>query len=316
MCYIVYMVHTQYQQLKGLIYLVSIRNLKKSYKHYPVLRGLNMEIHDGDVYGFLGRNGCGKTTTMNIIANVIPKDEGDIQLGDGTKPIRVGYLPESPTIFGYMTAREYLEYIAACAGYDGDIAKRTSEVLEVVGLRDAADRRTKGFSRGMTQRLGMGAAIFRDPDLLIFDEPTSALDPQGRVEVISIINRLKAMGCTIVLSTHILSDVERVANRIGIMNGGVLAEEGGISDILRRHGGDVVNVKLRQTTQENKLTLLKVDFARAEFDNNTGLFRFGTDNPEETAKRLMRLLADNEIVPESFSIGTATLEEVFRKVVG
>lgn len=296
--------------------MVTIRNLKKSYKSYPVLRGLNMDINDGDVYGFLGRNGCGKTTTMNIIANVIPKDEGDIQLGDGTRRIKIGYLPESPTIFGYMTAREYLEYIAACVSYDGDISKRTEEILEIVGLRDAANRRTKGFSRGMTQRLGMGAAIYRDPDLLIFDEPTSALDPQGRVEVISIINRLKSMGCTIVLSTHILSDVERVANRIGIMNGGVLAEEGEINAIMRKYGGDIVNIKLRNLTQENKIALLKVDFARAEFNDETGLFRFGTDNAEETARRLIKLLAENDMIAESFNIGTATLEEVFGKVVG
>lgn len=296
--------------------MVTIRNLKKSYKAFPVLRGLNMDINDGDVYGFLGRNGCGKTTTMNIIANVIPKDEGDITLGNGERKIRIGYLPESPTIFGYMTAREYLEYIAACVNYEGDIAKRTDEVLEIVGLRDAADRRSKGFSRGMTQRLGMGAAIYRDPDLLIFDEPTSALDPQGRLEVISIINRLKGLGCTIVLSTHILSDVERVANRIGIMNGGILAEEGEINAVMRKYGGDIVNVKLRNLTQENKITLLKVDFARAEFNNDTGLFRFGTDNAEDTARRLMKLLAENDMVAESFNIGTATLEEVFRKVVG
>lgn len=296
--------------------MVTIRNLKKSYKAFPVLRGLNMDINDGDVYGFLGRNGCGKTTTMNVIANVIPKDEGDITLGNGERKIRIGYLPESPTIFGYMTAREYLEYVAACVNYEGDVAKRTEEVLEIVGLRDAADRRSKGFSRGMTQRLGMGAAIYRNPDLLIFDEPTSALDPQGRVEVISIINRLKAMGSTIVLSTHILSDVERAANRIGIMNGGVLAEEGDINTVMRKYGGDIVNVKLRNLTQENKIALLKVDFARAEFNNETGLFRFGTENAEDTARRLMQLLAENDMVAESFNIGTATLEEVFRKVVG
>lgn len=296
--------------------MVTIRNLKKSYKAFPVLRGLNMNINDGDVYGFLGRNGCGKTTTMNIIANVIPKDEGEVTLGNGERKIRIGYLPESPTIFGYMTAREYLEYIAACVNYEGDIAKRTEEVLDIVGLRDAADRRSKGFSRGMTQRLGMGAAIYRNPDLLIFDEPTSALDPQGRVEVISIINRLKAMGCTIVLSTHILSDVERVANRIGIMNGGVLAEEGEINAVMRKYGGDIVNIKLRGLTQENKIALLKVDFARAEFNNETGWFRFGTENAEDTARRLMKLLAENDMVAENFNIGTATLEEVFRKVVG
>lgn len=295
--------------------MVKIRNLTKSYKNFPVLRGLNMDINDGDVYGFLGRNGCGKTTTMNIICNIIPKDDGEIELGGG-QPITIGYLPESPTIFGYMTAREYLEYIGACGNYDGDISKRASEVLSIVGLEAAANRRTKGFSRGMTQRLGMGAAIFKNPDLLIFDEPTSALDPQGRVEVIDIINKLKSMGCTIVLSTHILTDVERVANRIGIMNAGQLAEEGDIRGIMRKYGGDVINLTVRNLTQESKIELLKVDFARAEYNNETNLFRFGTDNAEDTAMRLIKLLAEKNILAEKFDIGTATLEEVFRKVVG
>lgn len=295
--------------------MVKIRNLKKSYKGFPVLRGLNMDINDGDVYGFLGRNGCGKTTTMNIICGVIPKDEGEIQLGDGTKRVTIGYLPESPSIFPYMTAREYIEYIAACSDYEGDIKKRTDEVLDIVGLRNAADRRTKGFSRGMTQRLGMGAAILKDPDLLIFDEPTSALDPQGRSEVIGIIERLKKLGCTIVLSTHILSDVERVANRIGIVSGGIIAEEGDMKTILRKHGGDVISMSVRNLTQEQKISLLKVNFARAEFNNDTGVFRFGTDNAEETSKQLIKLAADNNMIIEDFKIGTATLEEVFRKVV-
>ena len=295
--------------------MVQIRGLKKAYGNFSVLRGLDMNINDGDIYGFLGRNGCGKTTTMNIIANIIEKDDGEIKLGDG-KPVKIGYLPESPMIFGYMTAREYLEYIAACTEYDGDIKSRVSEVLEIVGLTSAADRRTKGFSRGMTQRLGMGAAIIRKPDLLLFDEPTSALDPQGRLEVIDIINRLKSLGCTIVLSTHILSDVERIANRIGIMTGGTLAEEGDLKDILKKYGGDVINLTVRNLTQEKKLALLRIDFARAEYNEKTGLFRFGSDNAEETARRLVKILAEQEMVVESFKIGTATLEEVFRKVAG
>ncbi len=295
--------------------MVRIRDLRKKYGAIPVLNGLSMDIEDGDVYGFLGRNGCGKTTTMNIICNIIPKDEGEITLGGG-KPIKVGYLPESPMIYGYMTAREYLEYIAACSEWQGDVNKRVAEVLEVVGLSKAANQRAKGFSRGMTQRLGMGAAILGNPELLIFDEPTSALDPQGRAEVIAIINRLKSMGCTIVLSTHILSDVERVANRIGIMRNGTLAEGGSLKELLRRQGGDVINLTVRGLTQENKIKLLSVDFARAEYNNDENLFRFGTENAEDTARRLMRLMADNNIIAESFSIGTATLEEVFGKVVG
>lgn len=298
--------------------MVKIRDLKKSYKGFPVLRGLSMDINDGDVYGFLGRNGCGKTTTMNIICGVIPKDSGEVQIGGG-KPVTIGYLPESPAIPKYMTAREYLEYIAACSDYDGDIKKRTDEVLETVGLRDAADRRTKGFSRGMTQRLGMGAAIFKDPDLLIFDEPTSALDPQGRSEVIAIIDRLKGLGSTIVLSTHILSDVERVANRIGIVNGGMIAEEGDMKAILRKYSGDVISLSVRNLTQEQKLELLKVKFANAEFNDENGTFRFGgfaENGTEDAARQLIKLAADNGMVLENFTIGTATLEEVFGKVVG
>lgn len=297
--------------------MVTIRNLKKSYKGFPVLRGLNMDVNDGDVYGFLGRNGCGKTTTMNIICGVIKKDEGEVKLGNGS-PITIGYLPESPAIFDFMTAREYLEYIAACAEYDGDIKKRADEVLELVGLRDAANRRTKGFSRGMTQRLGMGAAILKKPELLIFDEPTSALDPQGRVEVIAIIERLKGLGCTIVLSTHILSDVERVANRVGIVNGGQIAEEGDIKSILRKYSGDVVELSVRELTDAQKLALLKVDFAVAEFNNETGVFRFGgfEDDTNNVSKRLIKLASDNDIIIESFKLGTASLEEVFGKVVG
>lgn len=298
--------------------MVTIRNLKKSYGGFPVLRGLSMDINDGDVYGFLGRNGCGKTTTMNIICGVIQKDEGEVTLGGG-KPVTIGYLPESPAIFDYMTAREYLEYIAACSEYDGDIKKRADEVLELVGLRDSADRRTKGFSRGMTQRLGMGAAILKKPELLIFDEPTSALDPQGRSEVIAIIDRLKGLGSTIVLSTHILSDVERVANRIGIVSGGMIAEEGDMKTILRKYGGDVISMSVRNLTDAQKLALLKVEFARSEFSNETGVFRFGgfeEGGAEGAAKQLVKLAAENEMIIEDFKIGTASLEEVFRKVVG
>lgn len=295
--------------------MVKIRGLKKAYGNFSVLRGLDMNINDGDIYGFLGRNGCGKTTTMNIIADIIEKDDGEIEINGG-KPVKIGYLPESPMIFGYMTAREYLGYIASCVDYEGDIDKRVLEVIEIVGLANAADRRAKGFSRGMTQRLGMGAAILGKPDLLLFDEPTSALDPQGRLEVIEIINRLKEMGCTIVLSTHILSDVERVANRIGIMTGGMLAEEGGLSDILKKYGGEIVNLTVKNLAREDKIALLSVDFARAEYDEKLNLFRFGSDNADETAKRLIKLLAERDMIAESFKIGTATLEEIFRKVAG
>ncbi len=295
--------------------MVSIHNLKKRYGAYPVLRGLNMEVYKGDVYGFLGRNGCGKSTTMNIITNILPKDSGDIVLGGG-QPVTVGYLPESPTIFGYLTAREYLDYIAHCCNYQGDIKARVNEVLDIVGLAQAADRRAKGFSRGMTQRLGMGAAIIGNPELLLFDEPTSALDPQGRSEVIEIITRLKNMGATIILSTHILPDVERVANRIGIMNNGVLAEEGSIRELMNKYGTGKISLSLRNLSDENKLKLLSVTFARAEFNNDNLKFSFSSEDTDACAAQLIRVMADNGMIPDNFSIGASSLEELYRKVVG
>ena len=295
--------------------IISLHNIVVEFDGEKILKNIDLDIRDKEFVTLLGPSGCGKTTTMNIITNIIPKDEGEIILGNG-RPVKVGYLPESPTIYGYMTSREYLEYIAACTNYQGDVKRRVNEVLDIVGLTKAADRRAKGYSRGMTQRLGMGAAISGDRELLIFDEPTSALDPEGRAEVISIIERLKGMGSTIVLSTHILSDVERVANRIGIMTNGRLAEEGYLTDILRKHGGDVIHLSVRGLTDDLKIKLLTVDYARAEFNDLNGQFRFGTDNAEETSRRLIQLLAENSAAVDTFSIGTASLEEVFRMVVG
>ena len=215
-----------------------------------------------------------------------------------------------------MTAREYLEYIAACCKYDGDIRKRVDEVLDIIGLSQAADRRAKGYSRGMTQRLGMGAAIIGKPELLLFDEPTSALDPGGRAEVIEIIERLKNTGCTIVLSTHILSDVERVADHIGIINNGVIAEEGSLDGVLRKYGGTSVLLRVHALDESLKSTLLSADFARVEFNGLNGVFRFTADDTEECTRRLIKLLAENNAAVDSMNTRTVSLEEVFRKVVG
>ena len=204
--------------------MLHIKNLHKSYGAFEVLRGLEMNVNKGDIYGFLGKNGCGKTTTMNIVSNIIPKDSGEINFGK--ENCKIGYLPETPSMFTYMNGYEYLDYIASCCSYKDDKKKRIDEVINIVGMAEGGKRRIKGYSRGMNQRLGIAAAIFDHPDLLILDEPTSALDPQGRAEVMSIIKNLADMGTTIILCTHILSDVERTANRIGIVRDGRMAVEG------------------------------------------------------------------------------------------
>ncbi|MCL2755273.1 MAG: ABC transporter ATP-binding protein, partial [Oscillospiraceae bacterium] len=216
--------------------MLTITNLRKSYKNFEVLKGLNMNLAKGDVYGFLGKNGCGKTTTMNIICNIVAKDDGLVRFSRGRasdagvslafdeseKP-HIGYLTETPSLYSFMNGYEYLKYIAACANYTGDVNRRIAEVLDVTGMTEGATRRIRGYSRGMSQRLGIAAAMFDHPELLILDEPTSALDPEGRAEVMGIIRNLREVGVTIILCTHIITDVERIANKIGIMKDGVIA---------------------------------------------------------------------------------------------
>lgn len=213
--------------------MIKIKNLHKSYNSLKVLDGLNLNVDKGDVYGFVGSNGSGKTTTMNIITKLITYDDGEIVINNN-QPFKLGYLPETPTLFPYLTGVEYLNYIAKCCNYQGDYNKRTEEVLKLVKLLKASTRKISGYSRGMIQRLGIASAIYDNPDLLILDEPTSALDPKGRLEVINIINDLKEGGRTIILSSHILDDVERVATKIGILNNGKIALEDTLSNIIKK----------------------------------------------------------------------------------
>ena len=298
--------------------MLKISNLEKSYGGFKVLKGLNMTVNKGDVYGFLGRNGCGKTTTMNIVSNIIPKDSGEITFGK--EDVKIGYLPESPAMYDYMNAYEYLEYIAACCKYQGDVKARIKEVLSLTGMLEDGKRRIKGYSRGMNQRLGIAATIFNSPDLLILDEPTSALDPQGRAEVMNIISELAKTGTTIILSTHILSDVERVANRIGIVRNGVMAVEGDIEEIRKSYEEN--NKKIILSVFGDAIQAVNVvaeitegNFAYKEKTSEIIIPLFLEDKEDEKAKLVLDALLKKGIVPDSFVFSKKTLEEIYLETI-
>ncbi|MCL1831580.1 MAG: ABC transporter ATP-binding protein [Oscillospiraceae bacterium] len=302
--------------------MLKITNLRKKYKNFPVLKGLNMNLQKGDVYGFLGKNGCGKTTTMNIICNIVGKDEGKIEFANETNKAKIGYLTETPALYGYMNGYEYLKFIASCANYAGDVDARIAEVLQVTGMTEGACRRIKGYSRGMNQRLGIAAAMFDHPELLILDEPTSALDPEGRAEVMEIIRGLKADGATIILCTHIITDVERVANRVGIMKDGVIMEEGAIDEIVTKYRSQSTGISVTLTTPDAAIAeemrmLPSISFS--DYNPVSGAVMLGAADAERAAvlyDELISLVYRKKIRISQMFTQKTTLEDIYFTITG
>jgi len=217
-------------------------------KDYPVgflhqrrrrsLDGLTLTVERGEVFGFLGPNGAGKTTTLKLLMGLIFPTSGTARiLGQSIANVgvhrEIGYLPEQPYFYDYLTARELLQYYARFFGYSAaERGQRVNRFLERVGLASAADVQLRKFSKGMLQRVGIAQAILHDPQIIFFDEPMSGLDPVGRREVRDIILELKREGRTVFFSTHILSDAEMLCDRVGVLVGGKLQGVGAPSEIV------------------------------------------------------------------------------------
>lgn len=224
---------------------VEIRNLTKDYttgfwkkRRVRSLNGLNLAVEQGEAFGFLGPNGAGKTTTLKLLLRLIYPTAGDAlilgcPLDDMKMRARIGYLPEQPYFYDYLTAREFLVYCGRLFDLSrAEATKRAAELLQRVGLAAAADKHLRKFSKGMMQRVGLAQALINDPEVLFLDEPMSGLDPLGRREVRDLIQQLREQGRTVFFSSHVLSDVEALCDRVAILNRGDLVECGRLSDIL------------------------------------------------------------------------------------
>ena len=206
---------------------------------YRALDRLSLEIESGEVFGFLGPNGAGKTTTLKLLMQLIFPSAGRAEIlgrpvGDVATRRRIGYLPENPSFYDYLTAEELLDYFGRLFGYAGaDRRRRVAALLDRVGI-DGASRRMqlRKFSKGMIQRVGIAQALLNDPEVVFLDEPMSGLDPIGRREVRSLILELRDQGRTIVFSSHILADAEALCSRVAVIAGGRLAAAGRLTDIL------------------------------------------------------------------------------------
>lgn len=221
---------------------IEISELNKSFgsggKKSPAVTGLSLRIAQGEVFGFLGPNGAGKSTTIKLLLGFLKPDRGSLRIlgktvGQEEFRHRIGYLSEFPVFYDHLTARETLLLSGRLSGMTRQaIDQRISMLLARMTLAEAADRRVGGFSKGMKQRLGMANALVHDPEVLIFDEPMSGLDPVGRHQIKGLIAELRQEGKTIFFSSHILSDIEALCDRIGVIHKGVLLYSGGLQDFL------------------------------------------------------------------------------------
>jgi ABC-2 type transport system ATP-binding protein len=207
-------------------------------KRVQAVKDLDLAVEEGEIFGFVGPNGAGKTTTIKMLMGLIFPTSGKAFIYDTAIPSadakrRIGFLPENPSYYEFLTGREALRFFGQLSGVPAaDLSRRTGELLELVGLSDAADRQIRKYSKGMQQRLGIAQALVGDPSFVVLDEPMSGLDPIGRKDVRDLILELKRRGKTVLFSTHILPDVESLCDRVGVIIGGQLRDVGRIGELL------------------------------------------------------------------------------------
>lgn len=260
---------------------IEITGLKKVFKDFwhrnkvRAVQDLNLQVYRGEVFGLLGPNGSGKSTIIKLILGLLFPDAGKIRVF-GLSPrnvslkARLGFLPEESYFHRYLNANETMDFYGRLFGLSAsERGKRAEKLLRIVGLTASSNRPVGEYSKGMMRRIGVAQALINDPELVILDEPTDGLDPLGRREVKDIILELKKLGKTVLLSSHLLADVEDVCDRIGILYAGTLIAEGNVKDLLARKNITQISVsEMSQGTIEKIIDAIrggegKVDVARA-----------------------------------------------------
>jgi ABC-2 type transport system ATP-binding protein len=226
---------------------IAIRNLTKIFpvpfrrEKVTAVHDLSLEVAPGQVYGLLGPNGSGKSTTMKIVLGLVRPTSGHTEIfGRSSRVVEsreaVGFLPENPYFYKFLTGEETLQFYGKLCGLGGKVLReRSRELLDLVGLADAAHRRLGGYSKGMLQRIGLAQALVQRPRLLVLDEPTAGVDPAGSREIRDLILRFKEQGITVLLCSHLLSQVQEICDRIGILHEGKLVREGKLEDLISIH---------------------------------------------------------------------------------
>ena len=305
---------------------IEASGLTKQFGAILALDRLDLVVPRGSIFGLLGPNGAGKTTTIRILTGLARPTAGsasvagvEVGLDEPELRRRLGYLDQDPRFYSWMKGRELLELVGRLHGFSGsELRSRVAEMLARTGLTAAAERRIGGYSGGMRQRLGIAQALLHRPQLLFLDEPVSSLDPEGRRDLLELIAGLRGEA-TVVFSTHVLSDVERICDRVAILDRGRRVTEGPLAELLAAHARPIY--RLVPAPDQDGLVDALVDRLRAapwttDVSAGAGLVRVTVSDPEAAAGGVLRLVVAGGVVLESFERARPTLEDVFLELVG
>lgn len=305
---------------------VEICGLTKTYGLLKAVDSLDLCVKSGEIFGFLGPNGAGKTTTLKMLAGLTRPDSGKIVLmgseagfGGQQGRERLGYLPDVPECYGYMTAKEFLSLGASLYGMTAQESRsRVAELMSLVGL-EGVKKRIGSYSRGMKQRIGIAQALINNPEIVLMDEPVSALDPEGRYDVIEILRQIKGK-TTVFFSTHIISDIERVCDSIAIISKGRLLEHGSVAELKEKYDNNTISISLpKDTDQSVSDAFLEKIGSRSWSEGAEALtsvkFRVKVNSRKSAQSDIPKLLSESGIPLESMDSVSISLEDVFLEVI-
>jgi len=300
------------------MYAIEVSDLKKTYTSKEVLKGLDLKVKSGEIFGFLGRNGAGKSTFIHILTGITQKTSGSFKvLGEPDQNLdsikrKIGVMPDTSNLYQHMKAIDFLKYMAALKG-DKRSTKELKALLEKVGLYNVDKQKIKSFSFGMKKKISIAQALLGAPELIFLDEPTSGLDPESGIEIQNLILTLKEEGKTIFLTSHNLGEIEKICDTVAIMTEGAIAKVGTV-DQLKRETKESIQVHVRTSPSITKDYMNHLHAISAEFIKYAQGFTVLELKDEESIPTLISTLTQDKFKIYEVKIETKTLEDVFMAV--
>lgn len=302
--------------------MLKIKGLTKKYGKFTAVDDLSLIVPDGEIFGFVGPNGAGKTTTMKIICGLMAADGGEVYVNDidAIKQTRtakeiIGYMPDFFGVYDDLKVNEYLDFYASIYNIKANDRKKISDdLLELVDLADKREAYVDSLSRGMKQRLCLARSLVHNPKLLVLDEPASGMDPRARVEMKDILRSLKSLGKTIIISSHILSELSELCTSIGIIDRGKMVINGKVSDIMQQvYSKRFIQIRLSGRI-DDALRVIQEFPSVVSTNAGEGFIEAGFDGKDEEMSMLLKELVKKDIPVITFTQLDGNLEDVFMKV--